>query len=93
MRPVDGSGSCPEPAACSKCLGRHLSLLHTDKVQDGRRPNPPDNKESNDKGDKPPATPHPASHEGMNTSQTASANSNKPEPIPIWSAGLFTTET
>ena len=57
-RPGHGSSSCPEPPACSKCPGRHLSLLHTDKVQDGRRPNPPNNKEYNDKGDKPPATSH-----------------------------------
>ena len=92
-RPGHGSGSFPEPPACSKCPGRHLSILHTDKVQDGRRPNPPDNKESNDKSDKPPATPHPASHEGVNTCQTASAHSNKPEPILISSAGLSTTET
>ena len=92
--PGHDSGSCPEPPACSKCPGRHLSLLHTDKVQDGRRPNPSDKKESNDKGDKPPATPPPpASHEGVNTSRTASANSNKLEPIPISSTGLSTTET
>ena len=68
--PGNSPGSCPEPPACSKCRGRHLSLLHTDKVQEGRRPNPPDNKESNDKGDKPPATLHPASHEGVNIIQT-----------------------
>ena len=37
--------------------------------------------------------PHPASHEGVNTCQTANANSNKPEPIPISSTGLSTTET
>ena len=82
-RPGHGSGSCPEPPACSKCSGRHLSILHTDKAQEGRRPNPPYNKESNDKVDKPPATPHPASHEGANTGQAASTNSDKPEPIPI----------
>ena len=82
-RPGHGSGSCPEPPACSKCSGRHLSILHTDKAQEGRRPNPPYNKESNDKVDKPPATPHPASHEGANTGQAASTNLDKPEPIPI----------
>ena len=92
-RPGHGSGSCPEPPACSKCPGRHLSILHMDKAQDGRRPNPPYNKESNDKGDKPPATFHPTSHEGANTGQAASTNSDKPEPIPISSAGLSTTET
>ena len=92
-RPGHGLGSCPEPPTCSECPGHHLSLLHTDKVQDGCRPSPSDNKESNDKGDKPPATPHPATHEGVNTSRTASANSNKLEPIPISSAGLSTSET
>ena len=92
-RPGHGSGSCPEPPTCSKCSGRHLSILHTDKAQEGRRPNPPYNKESNDKVDKPPATPHPASHEGANTGQAASTNSDKPEPIPISSAGLSTAET
>ena len=92
-RPGHGSSSCPEPPACSKCPGRHLSLLHTDKVQDGRRPNPPNNKESNDKGDKPPATSHPARHEGANAGQAASTNSDKPEPISISSAGLSTAET
>ena len=91
--PGHGCGSCPELPACSKCPGPNLSLLHNDKVQDGHHPNPPNNKESNNKVDKPPATPHPASHEGVNTSQTASANSNKLEPIPILSAGLSTTET
>ena len=45
-------------SACSKCPGHHLSLLHTDKAQDGHYPNPLNNKESNDKGDKPPANPH-----------------------------------
>ena len=54
-RPGHASSSCPEPPACSKCPGHHLSILHTGKAQDGRRPNPPYNKESNDKGDKPPA--------------------------------------
>lgn len=92
-KPGYGSSSCPEPPACSKCPGRHLSLLHTDKVQDGRRPNPPNNKESNDKGDKPPAISHPASHEGANTGQAASITSDKPEPISISSAGLSTAET
>ena len=92
-RPGHGSGSCPERPACSKCPGRHLSILHMDKAQDGHRPNPPYNRESNDKGVKPPATSHPAGHEGANTSQAASSNSNKPEPIPISSAGLSTTET
>ncbi|KAL9975234.1 hypothetical protein ACROYT_G012368 [Oculina patagonica] len=48
-RPGHGSGSCPEPPACSKCPGRHLSLLHTDQTQDSRRPNPPINKDSKDK--------------------------------------------
>jgi len=80
-------------------LAHALNRLHVrnaqgaDKVQDGRRPNPPNNKESNDKGDKPPATPHPASNEGANTGQTTTTNSGKPEPIPISSAGLSTTET
>ena len=81
------------PPTCSKCSGHHLSILHTDKAQEGRLPNPPYNKESNDKVDKPPATPHPASHEGANTGQAASTNSDKPEPIPISSAGLSTAET
>ena len=40
-RPGHGSSSCPEPPVCSKCSGRHLSLLHTDKVQDGRPPTHP----------------------------------------------------
>ena len=53
------SGLCPELPACSKCPGHHLSLVHTDKAQDGCHPNPPNNKESKDKGDKPPATPIP----------------------------------
>ena len=62
-RPGHGSSSCLEPPACSKCPGCQLSLLHTDKVLDGRRPNPP-----NDEGDNlPPAILHPASHEGVNT--------------------------
>lgn len=92
-RPGHGSGLCPEPPACSKCPGHHLNLLHTDKAQNGRRPNPPNNKESNNKGDKLLATSHPASHEGVNTSQTASTNSDKPGTIPISSASLSTTET
>ncbi|KAL9979137.1 hypothetical protein ACROYT_G016752 [Oculina patagonica] len=66
-RPGHGSGSCPEPPACSKCPGRHLSLLHTDQTQDSRRPNPPINKDSKDKGDRPSATSYPTSHEGVNT--------------------------
>ena len=90
-RPGHGSGLCPKPPTYSKCPGRHHSFLHTDKVQDRRRPSPSDYKESNDKGDKPPATPHPTSHEGVNTSRTASANSNKLEPIPISSAGSSTS--
>ena len=49
--------------------------------------------EFNNKGDKPPATCHAGSYEGVNTNQTASTNSVKPEPTPILSAGLFTTET
>lgn len=92
-RPGHDSGSCPEPPAWSKCLGRHLSILHTDKAQYGRRPNPLSHKESNAYGDKLPAIPHPASHEGSNTSQTASTNLEKPKPIPISSARLSTTET
>ena len=92
-RPGHGSTSCPEPPACSKCPGRHLSLLHSDKAQDGRRPNPPNNRESNDEVDKSPVTPRPARAEGVNTGQTASTNPRKPETVPISSAGLSTTET
>ena len=92
-RPGNGSGSCPDPPACSKCPGRHLSLLHTDQTQDSRRPNPPNNKDSKDKGDKPSATSHPTGHEGVNMGQTAIADSGKPETTSISSAGLSTTET
>ena len=92
-RPGHGSTSCPEPPACSKCPGRHLSLLHSDKAQDGRRPNPPNNRESNDEVDKSPVIPRPARAEGVNTGQTASTNPGKPETVPISSAGLSTTET
>ena len=92
-RPGHGSGSCPDPPACSKCPGRRLSLLHTDQTQDSRHPNPPNNKDSKDKGDKPSATSQPTSHEGVNMGQTASADSGKPETTSISSAGLSTTET
>ena len=91
-RPGHGSGSCPDPPACSKCPGRHISLLHTDQTQDSRRPNPPNNKDSKDNGDKPSATSHPTSHEGVNMRQTASADSGKPETISISSASLSTAE-
>ena len=83
------STQCNERPACSKCPGR----LHTDETQDGRRPNQLNSKEFNDKGDNPPATIHSGSYERVNTSQTASTNSDKPEPTPISSAGLSTTET
>ena len=48
-RPGHGSGSCPEPPACSKCPSRHLSLLHSDNNRNDRFPNlqprrVPDNK-------------------------------------------------
>ena len=92
-KPGHGCGLCPEPPACSKYPGHHLCLLHTDRAQHGRCPNPPNNKEPNDKGDKPLATLHPAIHEGVTSSQTASNNSDNPEEIPLSSAGLSTTET
>ena len=92
-RPGYGSGSCPKPSACSKCPVRHLSLLLSDKAQDGRRPNPPNNKESHAKGDKPPVTPNPTGYERANAGKFTSANSVKPETIPISSAGLSTSET
>ena len=68
--------------------------MHSDKAQDGRRPNPPNNKESNDKGDdKPPVTPNPIGHEGANAGQFTSVKSDKPETVLISSAGPSTSET
>lgn len=92
-RPGHRSGSCPDPPACSKCPDGHFSLLHTDLTQDSRRPNPPNNKDSKDKGDKPSTTSYPACHERVNMGQTASADSGKPETTSISSADLSTTET
>ena len=86
-RPRHGSGSCPEPPAYSKCPWRHLSIFHTDKAQDGSRPNPPYKKEF--EGGKPPATPYPA-RERIQVKLLALIQTNLNQDP---SAGLSTTET
>ena len=77
---------CPEDPLCHSA-GWDILRLRCTACQAQFQLN---SKESNDKGDKPPATCHAGSHEGVNTSQTASTNSDKPEPTPISSAGLST---
>ena len=36
-KPGHGSASCPEPPACAKCSGRHLTLLHLDSYNNSNQ--------------------------------------------------------
>ena len=51
-KPGHGSGSCPDPPACSVCSGRHIPLLHSESNYGGRRFIPRNKRKSNDKSDK-----------------------------------------
>ena len=73
-KPGRGSGSCPDPPACSVFSGRRIPLLHSESNYDGRRLIPLNNIESNDKSDKPLTTPKSPSSERGNATPTASGD-------------------
>ena len=73
-RPGHGSGSCPDPPACSVCSGRHVPLLQFESNYGGRRFIPRNNRESNDKSDKPLATLKSPNSERGNVTPTASGD-------------------
>ena len=93
-RPGHGSGSCPDPPACSVCSGRHIPLLHSESNYGGRRFIPPNNRESNDKSDKPLATPKSPNSERGNVTPAASGDKSDKSvgKVPISSAAVATVQ-
>ncbi|XP_028513775.1 uncharacterized protein LOC110239139 [Exaiptasia diaphana] len=77
QRPGHGSGTCPDTPSCTRCNGRHLDILHKDRLPG--RLNPPSH--SNDKaparGDKKPGQP-----------QDAKKPDLKPQPKGVKSAAV-----
>ena len=104
-RPGHGSGSCPDPSACSKCPGRHLTLLHTESNDSSRRPSTRNNVNLNDKRVKPSdAAPSPAVSKPSDAAPLASDKEenkvqntignpdNKSGPTPISLARIATAQ-
>ena len=104
-RPGNVSGSCPGPPACSKCPGRHLTLLHTKSNDSSRRPSTRTNVNLNDERDKPsdaapslevskPSDAAPlASGKEKNRVQNTNSNSdNKAGPTQVSSGGIATAQ-
>ena len=93
-KPGHGSGSCPDPPACSVCSGRHIPLLHSESNYGGRRFIPRNNRESNDKSDKPLATPKSPNSERGNATPTASGDKSDKSvrKVPISSAAVATVQ-
>ena len=93
-KPGHGSGSCPDPRACSVCSGRHIPLLYSESHYGGCRFIPRNNRESNDKSDKPLATPKSPNSERGNVTPTASGDKSDKSvrKVPISSAAVATVQ-
>ena len=76
------------PPACSVCSGRNICPLHSESNYGGRRFIPRNNRESNDKFDKPLATPKSPNSGRGNVTPTASEDKSDKSvrKVPIWSA-------
>ena len=91
-RPGHGSGSCPDPPACSKCPGRHLTLLHTESNDSSRRPSTRNNVNLNDKRVKSLDTAPLVDRKEENRGQNTGNSDIKSGPTPISSAGIVTAQ-
>ena len=93
-KPGHGSGSCPDPPACSVCSGQHIPLLHSKSNYGGRRFIPQNNRQSNDKSDKPLVTPKPPNSKKGNVTPTVSGDKSDKSvrKVPISSAAIATVQ-